>query len=69
MGDYQEAERIKRRDIFVQGILNNSAQNQDFVTMTTDELVGFTEKLMIVWFNTLGKRPQKADDMNDEIPF
>lgn len=69
VSDYQEAERIKRRDIFVQGILNNSAQNQDFVSMQTEELIGFTEKLMIVWFNTLGKKPQTASDMNDEIPF
>ena len=72
--EYKLAERVKRRDIFVQV----GMKGLDFTTMPEAEIESLVNKLTKVWHNTLGREhsnitPQKpfvpVDDMDDEIKF
>ncbi len=56
--------------IFVCGIINNSMSNANVnpFEITLTELIAMVDKARATWRNTLGKS-QRADDINDEIPF
>jgi len=56
--------------IFVCGVVNNAMSNTNInpFEITLTELIAMVDKARSAWRNTLGKS-QKANDMDDEIPF